>query len=590
MPTNAEGTPMDPADINRFDGFSPGNAILVKVPGLDTAEAMAATSPVGLEDLAAYKAKKAPIAVLDAKTGKRWPIWAELDANANTPDGTLLLVHPAKNFREGRTYVVVLRNLRDGGGDRIKAGAKKVTAKAVKATLKKAKIGLGGVYRAWRFTVASEASLTGRMLHIRDDAFKQLGDTNLADMAVAGTAPKFTVTETVEYTPEQDARIAKKLRGTFEVPCYLDKPGCPPGAKFNLDPVTGLPVQTEGNVMTAPFECNVPRAASAAAPARLSLYGHGLLGRHTEIDAGNVKDMSNEFDFVFCATKWAGMSNDDIANAIGVLQDGSNFPTVGDRLQQGMLAMLYLGRLMIHPDGLPANAAFAGIVDTTHLYFDGNSQGGIMGGALTAYAPDYTRAVLGVPGMNYSVLLNRSVDWDLYASVFNPAYPDEASRPLVLSLLQLMWDRGEANGSAWHMTTDPLPNTPAHQVLLHPAVGDHQVSNFQAEVEARTIGARVRRPAAAAGRIPGKGTPPWGIPAIKTMPYAGSALVYWDSGPGNNAVAPIPNLPPREGEDPHEHPRATPAARQQKSDFLRPDGRVTEVCGADPCRTAAYVP
>ena len=35
-----------------------------------------------------------------------------------------------------------------------------------------------------------------------------------------------------------------------------------------------------------------------------------------------------------------------------------------------------------------------------------------MGGALTALAPDFDRAVLGVPGMNYSTLLRRSVDFD----------------------------------------------------------------------------------------------------------------------------------------------------------------------------------
>ncbi len=34
---------------------------------------------------------------------------------------------------------------------------------------------------------------------------------------------------------------------------------------------------------------------------------------------------------------------------------------------------------------------------------------GILGGALTAIAPDFTRAALGVPAMNYSVLLPRSV-------------------------------------------------------------------------------------------------------------------------------------------------------------------------------------
>ena len=53
----------------------------------------------------------------------------------------------------------------------------------------------------------------------------------------------------------------------------------------------------------------------------------------------------------------------------------------------------------------------------------------------------------------------------------------------------MLWDRGEANGYAQHMTTDPLPNTPPHKVLLHVAFGDHQVATLTAEVEARTIGA-----------------------------------------------------------------------------------------------------
>ena len=48
------------------------------------------------------------------------------------------------------------------------------------------------------------------------------------------------------------------------------------------------------------------------------------------------------------------------------------------------------------------------MIDTSKLYYNGNSQGGILGGAFTAISPDATRTTLGVPGMNYSVLLNRS--------------------------------------------------------------------------------------------------------------------------------------------------------------------------------------
>src|SRR3954451_13472834 len=554
MPKNKDGTPISPADINRFDGFSPGSAILVKTSRVDTPAELAKLHAVSLGDLARYKAKHAPVTVIDAKSHKRWPIWVEIDSNATTPKDTLLLIHPARNFLEGHRYIVHVPHV-----------------------------------ARWAFTVASRRSLSERMLAIRNDAFKQLGDTNLGDLTVTGSAPKFNVTKVTEFSEADNAKIARSVEGTFQVPCYLNQVGCPPGAQFNLDPATGLPAQMPGNEQQASFVCNVPRAATAAAPARLALYGHGLLGKPTEINAGNVEDMANEHDFVFCATPWAGMSNEDIANAVSVLQDGSRMPTIADRLQQGMLNALYLGRLMIHKDGLPANSAFAGLVDTSHLYFDGNSQGGIMGGALAAVAPDYTRAVLGVLGMNYSVLLNRSKDWATYAKVFDPSYPSERDRPLVLDLLQLMWDRGEADGYAQHMTTKPLPGTPKHTVLLHAAVGDFQVSNFQAEVEARTIGASARQPAADPGRLPEKNQL-WGIPTITAFPFSGSALVMWDSGPGHNGISPLTNVPSSIGEDPHENPRATKAAREQKSAFLQPDGVVVEVCGTTPCHSDAFMP
>jgi hypothetical protein len=197
--------------------------------------------------------------------------------------------------------------------------------------------------------------------------------------------------------------------------------------------------------------------------------------------------------------------------------------------------------------------------------------------------------VLGVPAINYSVLLPRSADWDTYSLVFNPAYPRELERPLALDHAQVLWDRGEPDGVAQHMTTDPLPGTPPHTVLMHVAFGDHQVTQFQADVEARTIGASLHVPVLAADRSP-QVRPSWGIPPIGAYPFGGSAIVYWDAGPSRVAPPPLANVPPRALEDPHEYPRRTPAARQQKSDFLMPGGGVTDVCGGMPCVAAPDVP
>ncbi len=51
MPTNSGGTEIDAAPYNLNDGFSPGQTTLVRVPGLDTPEAFAATDPVRLDGL-----------------------------------------------------------------------------------------------------------------------------------------------------------------------------------------------------------------------------------------------------------------------------------------------------------------------------------------------------------------------------------------------------------------------------------------------------------------------------------------------------------------------------------------------------------
>jgi hypothetical protein len=602
MPRNASGTPLDPAPLNAYDGFSPGSVVLTKVPGLDTPEALRRTGAVSLSDISRYARRDASVLVVDARTGRRHPIWAELNMLAERPEDRLLAIHPARNFSEGRRYVVVLRDLRDAAGRRIRAGRRFAALRSgrvrtqrydrVFRTLRRAGVARDHrLFLAWDFTVAGERSLSERMLRIRDDAFAQLGDRRLGDSRVQGRPPAFTLTERPLTGPDAGLaqRWARVLEGTVEVPCYLDQVGCGPGSRFNLGR-GGLPAQLPGNVMRAHFTCVLPRAATAATPARLSLYGHGLLGSDREVLSNRgLPRMAQEHNLVFCATPWAGMSSEDIPTAIGVLQDLGKMPQIADRLQQGMLNALVLGRLLIHPRGLAAHPLLRSggqpIVQAGRLFYDGNSQGGIMGGALTAVAPDFRRAVLGVPAMNYSVLLPRSVDFDAYSAVMYPAYPDVLERPLLLDLAQLHWDRGEANGYAHHMTRDPLRDTPSHEVLLHVAMGDHQVTQYQADVEARTIGARIHRPAFAPGRSLQR-RPAWGIPALPDRPYAGSAIVYWDSGPGVTGPPPLENVPNRAGSDPHEHPRQTPAAQLQKSEFLRPGGRVIDVCGGAPCVAA----
>ena len=111
MPANRAGTHIDPTDMNRADGFSPGSYVTVRIPGLDTPQAFAANKLVPITDMARYMAKDAAAVIIDAKTGKRHLIWAELDSQAGSAAKTNLLIRPGKNFLEGHRYIVALRSL-----------------------------------------------------------------------------------------------------------------------------------------------------------------------------------------------------------------------------------------------------------------------------------------------------------------------------------------------------------------------------------------------------------------------------------------------------------------------------------------------
>ena len=620
MPANVLGQHIEAAPYNEADGFSPGSVILLKVPGIQTAADVAATGATPINHLAAYAEPNAPVVVIDAQTGRRWPIWTEIDSTAADPSKAALEIHPAVNFAPGHRYIVALRDLHNAAGEEIEApitfqyyrdkaaseqpeiNAQRPRFESIFWSLKQAGIGRHDLYLAWDFTVAGVQNTTRRELSMRNAAFAQLGDSNLADGIPQGASPSFTVTSVEsESNTEQ---IARRVKGTFEVPCYLF-PNCGPGGLMQLN-AHEEPIQN--GTWTANFDCIVPESAvtGPGGAARPSLYGHGLFGTASEVGSGPQRELSQNHDIVQCATDEIGMSESDYLVTAGALQNVSNFPAIPDRLQQGLLDELFLGRAMISPSGFTTDAAFhqdgtlltPSVLNTHELFYNGNSQGGIMGGALTAVSPDFTRASLGVPAMNYSTLLPRSVDFDPFAGVLYSAYPDETARPLILDLMQMLWDRGEPDGYASRMTSDPLPGTAPHQVLLDIAFGDHQVTDYQADVEARTSGAAAHRPVLFPGRWPNTEVL-WNVPTITRYPYTGSAAYYWDGGPVRPNPAqpgatigteppPYENLPNRVGEDPHGLPRATAAEQQLVSDFF--DGAIlhSDDCGGGPCYSGTF--
>jgi hypothetical protein len=611
MPVNTTGQRIGVGQYDRNDGFGPGSAIIAHVPGLDNARAFARTGAVGLLNMKQAFAQRQPIVVIDEATGRRQLIYSELDANATTPQDTNLMILPGKELAEGHTYVVALRQLRNDRGrvlaapawfQKLRDGlplpanerAQRARYERIFVALRRAGIKRADLYEAWDFTVASEKSLTSRLLSIRNKAFAQLGDHNLGDGVVQGNAPAYTITSTTALSSQLRA-----VQGTFQVPCYLIRCGSTATTAFHdsSGAPDALPTQIPGNVATAAFECIVPSSASPSHPARISIYGHGLFEDHTLVTAKYLQPLATTHNMIFCGTDWWGLARADEPFDAGVVANLDLFPILVDRLQQGVLNTLYLGRLMRNPEGLAANPAFqsAGrpVIDTSHLYYYGNSQGGIAGGMATAVAPDWSRAVLGVTGIDFgNLLVQRSTDFAPLKAILEKSYPDQSLYPVILDVIQQLWDRGDPDGYAPQMTSHPLPDTPSHTVLMQIAYGDFQVSMYAAAAEARTIGVSAYEPALDSVRTRDRNLF-YGLPAISSYPFSGSAIEIWDSGPARVQPPPVGNVPPTAGShnvDTHYDPRYTPAAQSQISDFLAPAGAVVDVCGSKPCHSVPAPP
>ena len=113
------------------------------------------------------------------------------------------------------------------------------------------------------------------------------------------------------------------------------------------------------------------------------------MGSASQATSSDQQILGQTHNFVICATTTIGFSSGDLSNIVTrIVPNLSNFPELTDRTQQGLLNTLFLGRLMIHANGFVSNPAFhrdgatlasPPVLDTSRLYYNGNSQGGILG-------------------------------------------------------------------------------------------------------------------------------------------------------------------------------------------------------------------
>jgi hypothetical protein len=267
------------------------------------------------------------------------------------------------------------------------------------------------------------------------------------------------------------------------------------------------------------------------------------------------------------------MAHEESAYLTDVLgADPTGFRASVDRQHQGLLDELLLMRLMRGRFATDPNVTFEGVsvIDPAQRFYRGDSQGGIFGTTYMAITTDVTRGLLGEPGMPYSFLFNRSVDFGAFSFLLHVVYKNPIDVQIVFGLVQMWWDATEPNGYAPYIAKDPLPNTPPHDVLIDVALGDHQVSPYGAHLIARAVGAKNVAPV---------NRHVFGIEEASAPITGGSAMIEWDFG---LPPPPATNLPQTDGEDPHGKLRAVPEAYKNADQFLR-TGVIAQPC-AGPCK------
>jgi hypothetical protein len=571
LPINENDQQPDPAIWNERDGWSPLTPIMAHFPGLDI------DPLVGHDDIGASLEADSLTVLVDVDTGERMPHWGELDMSQDDDEQRMLIIHPAAPLRYGHRYAVGLRGLTDTTGAAIQPSEafaalrdgtttdsfdvedRRVTYDdVVFPALEAAGVERSSLTLAWDFIVASQNGVTGRSIWMRDDALDRLGAT-----------PPYTIDSVTEYTVEENEHTARVIYGTLTAPLYTEEDKA--GTLLTRD-ADGMPYYN-GDTQV-PFTIVVPRSlVDEGRAGTLIQYGHGLLGDQGEVESGWLAEAADAYGWLLFAVDWTGMKTQD-ADKIALMTVNSidEFAMIPERSQQGFVEFISAAAMM-QSDSMQAESALQAtdpktgttvpLVDPASLCFYGISQGGILGGSYIALAPNLTRGVLGVGGMPYSLLLYRSQDFEPFFLIFKTMYESPLAIALWMGMFETVWDAGEGAGWARSINEEPVDGSPAKQVLMQVAIGDHQVTTLGAHVGARAVGASLI------------GTPAreiWGLETAASG-WTGSALIEFEYG----IAEPATNLPPEDGEDPHESPRRDAAGQAQVDEFLR-TGTVIDYC------------
>jgi hypothetical protein len=567
MPVNIDDIPVDPTPWNRYDGFSVAGAITAAFPN-----GVGEAGLPGHADIAASIADASPILLINAETGERPIFFAEIDKNAK-PEEAALLIRPLERLRPNSRYVVGLRDtLVDSAGaplerpaafEALVSGAGfshprfadlEARAPEIFAALEGAGVSRDELVLAWDFHTASDEGLTRDLVTMRDKALPAIGE--------AGANLAFEMAETAG-----DPALTRSIYvGIHDAPTFLSNGELDDSVL--LRGADDLP-ELDG-VYDANFALVIPKCVETAQlPRPVVVFGHGLFGNSEEYATDDfLQEIADEKCFVVIAGDWIGLTNRQIVSVALSMNDLNRGTALSEKLAQAVINFIALENLVRGPLATAPETQFEGepMIDTDNVWYLGGSLGGIMGGTFMAYDPNIRLGALGVPGSNWSLLMERSVAWLPLQVAATAAYTDQYDYQMLVSLLALSLERWDPITIARRIFDDPIPGTPAKQLLIYEAINDSLVTNLATEMLVRTMGLPVCGPSVKLPYAIGEELAP-----------APSAFTVYDE---NVPVPTTTNVPPEDDNGTHGGVNERQAVLDQIEHFFFNE-EVINTCGED---------
>jgi pimeloyl-ACP methyl ester carboxylesterase len=554
-----------PAEIfAAADGFSMAPALLAWLPG----GFLLSSLPDPLQEGATLEDDSA-VFLVNGDTGERFPALVELDQNTPEESQQLLIVRAHRKLDPDTGYVVILRDRlrrRDGtphaAQDAFRAlrddtptAAPEIESQReafvkVRQVIQDQGLAPAEVVLAWSFHTRSEEPVVSPLLHMQQVAW----DTPVGDYRFEST----WVDDASNWIQE----------GVFEVPSFLDGRGY-----VQLD-AEGLPI-LQGTA-EEPFRLTIPASVDETRP--VILYGHGFLGHFDQSSRGAVNQLCRERRYSTVAAD-LGFNSGDSTRILTILAaELQNIDWVVSLNWQKMANFTALAKLTrerlsqeIQVDG-PGGRFLP--LDGEQVHYSGISNGGTFGYVVAATSPALTKAVLIVGGGGLTHFLQRAVNWNDFAPLFEVFYEQPVDVQILLSLLQINMDPIDSINYVHRLTANRFPGLQPLRATLHMAVNDSQVRNILTEWVARTAGVKLVQPSVKEIW----GLEPLSAPLPDGVTDVDSALYVYDE---HVEPSPITNVPPAEDNGTHGTANRLPVMQEHWYQFIE-HGRVMMTCDG-PC-------